>query len=201
MSIKEKIMTTNQKRTMQFEDPPLAKILFADTRWAWIWVIPRLYLGYEWVTAGWGKVTNPAWTGSEAGSALSGFLQGAVTQATGAHPNVQGWYASFLQNIILPHAGVWTYLVAYGEFLVGLGLILGCLTGIAAFFGIFMNMNYLLAGAVSTNPILLSIGILIILAWKTAGWWGLDRWVLPALGTPWQAGQLFQAKEQDKLAT
>jgi thiosulfate dehydrogenase [quinone] large subunit len=201
MSIKEKIMTTNQKRTMQFEDPPLAKILFADTRWAWIWVIPRLYLGYEWVTAGWGKVTNPAWTGSEAGSALSGFLQGAVTQATGVHPNVQGWYASFLQNIILPHAGVWTYLVAYGEFLVGLGLILGCLTGIAAFFGIFMNMNYLLAGAVSTNPILLSIGILIILAWKTAGWWGLDRWVLPALGTPWQAGQLFQAKEQDKLAT
>lgn len=194
-------MEMDQKGTIHLEDPPLAKILFANVRWAWIWIIPRLYLGYEWAVAGWGKVTDPAWTGSDAGSALSGFLKGAVTQATGAHPNVQGWYAGFLQNVILPQAGVWTYLVAYGEFLVGLALILGCLTGIAAFFGIFMNMNYLLAGAVSTNPILLSLGILIVMAWKTAGWWGLDRWVLPALGTPWQAGRLFQAEEQTRHAT
>jgi aldehyde dehydrogenase (NAD+) len=26
---------------------------------------------------------------------------------------------------------------------------------------------------------------LLMLAWKTAGWLGLDRWLLPALGTPW----------------
>jgi thiosulfate dehydrogenase [quinone] large subunit len=33
--------------------------------------------------------------------------------------------------------------------------------------------------------------IFIILAWKNAGWWGLDRFVLPALGTPWKAGFIF----------
>jgi hypothetical protein len=48
--------------------------------------------------------------------------------------------------------------------------ILGIFTGLAAFFGAFMNMNYLLPGTVSTNPILLVFAVLLMLAWKTAGW-------------------------------
>ena len=91
----------------------------------------------------------------------------------------------------MPHIGIWSYVVSFGEILVGIGLILGVLTGIAAFFGIFMNLNYLMAGSVSTNPVLLVISIFLVLAWKTAGWWGLDRWLLPALGTPWRPGQIF----------
>jgi thiosulfate dehydrogenase [quinone] large subunit len=54
-----------------------------------------------------------------------------------------------------------------------------------------MNMNYLLAGTVGINPILFVGAILLILAWKTAGWWGLDRWALLALGTPWRPGWIF----------
>ena len=82
-----------------------------------------------------------------------------------------------------------------GEFLVGVALILGIFTGIAAFFGGFMNANYLMAGAVSTNPILFILAAGIILAWKIAGWWGLDRWVLPVLGTPWKPGSIFRRSE------
>jgi thiosulfate dehydrogenase [quinone] large subunit len=77
---------------------------------------------------------------------------------------------------------------------VGLGLILGVFTGIAAFFGYFMNMNCLLAGAVSINPILLFLSIFLVLAQKPAGWWGLDRWVLVDFGTPWSPGLAFQEK-------
>jgi thiosulfate dehydrogenase (quinone) large subunit len=79
--------------------------------------------------------------------------------------------------------------------LVGVALILGIFTGIAAFFGGFMNMNYLLSGSVSTNPILLVVAFFIVLAWKTAGWSGLDRWVLPALGTPRRPGYVFHEEE------
>jgi thiosulfate dehydrogenase (quinone) large subunit len=75
---------------------------------------------------------------------------------------------------------------------VGIGLILGAFTGIAAFFGITMNLSYELAGSVSTNPILMFIAVFLLLAWKTAGWWGLDRWLLPVLGTPWKPGYIFQ---------
>ena len=44
-----------------------------------------------------------------------------------------------------------------------------------------MNFNYLLAGSASTNPVLAATAILIVLGWKVAGWWGVDRWVLPRL--------------------
>jgi thiosulfate dehydrogenase (quinone) large subunit len=172
-------------------DPPLAQALFSDVRWAWIWIIPRVFLGYEWLMAGWGKLFSPVWTGDKAGVAVAGFVQGALAKTGGEHPDVTGWYAWFLQTVVLPNAAVWGYLVAVGEVLVGIALIVGIFTGIAAFFGSFMNVNYLLAGTVSSNPVLGLIGLFLILAWKTAGWWGLDRWVLPALGTPWRSGRAF----------
>jgi thiosulfate dehydrogenase [quinone] large subunit len=170
----------------------VARALFGETRWAWIWLILRLYVGWEWLVAAWGKWHSPAWVGSSAGTAIVGFVNGALAKTGGDHPDVQSWYAWFLQHEVLTHAAFWGYVVTLGETLVGIGLILGLFTGIAAFVGSFMNVNYLLAGAVSTNPILFAIATWLVLAWKTAGWWGLDRWVLPALGTPWRPGHLFR---------
>lgn len=93
---------------------------------------------------------------------------------------------------MLPNAALFSHLVAWGELLVGVGLILGAFTGVAAFFGAFMNMNYLFAGAVSTNPFMFLIQLLLILAWRVAGWYGLDRYLLPMLGTPWKPGKIFK---------
>jgi len=70
--------------------------------------------------------------------------------------------------------------------LIGIALILGLLTGLVAFAGAFMNFNFMLAGSASTNPVLFTLAVLLILAWKVAGYWGLDRYLLPSLGTPWQ---------------
>jgi thiosulfate dehydrogenase (quinone) large subunit len=176
------------------EESPAMKSLFGEVRWAWIWLILRLYAGWLWLKAGWGKLNNPAWTGSQAGTALTGFVNGALGKTSGAHPDVQLWYAWFLQHAVLPHVTLMSYMVAVGELLVGIALILGIFTGIAAFFGSFMNMNYLLAGSVSINPILFVIALFLVMAWRTAGWWGLDRWVLPALGTPWRPGLVFHEK-------
>lgn len=173
-------------------EPKFAEFLFADTRMAWVWLVLRLYVGYEWVMAGWEKLTSPAWTGAQAGTAIRGFLSGAAAQATGAHPAVQSWYASFITGTALPHAVLFSYLVTYGELAVGIALIVGVFTGIAAFFGAFMNINYLFAGAVSTNPLLLLIELFLILAWRNAGWLGIDRWLLPWLGVPWKPGTEFQ---------
>ena len=189
--------TATKRIVEHFEDPPVAQALFGHVRWAWIWLILRLYAGWVWVQAGWEKLHDPVWTGAKAGTALSGFVNHALTETSGAHPNVQGWYGWFLQHAVLADPKVWSYVVSWGEFLVGIALILGILTGVAAFFGAFMNMNYLLAGTVSTNPILLVIAILLMLAWKTAGWWGLDRWILPALGTPWRPGAVFRPEGEE----
>lgn len=181
-------------QTIEIPEPKLSRFLFADTRFAWFWLIVRLYIGYEWFMAGWGKLGNPAWTGESAGAAVKGFLMGALQKTAGQHPDVSGWYAYFIQNVALQHTAIFSYLVVWGEIAVGVALILGLFTGIAAFFGTFMNLNYLFAGTVSTNPFMLLLQLFLILAWRTAGWLGLDRYVLPALGTPWQAGQLFNKK-------
>lgn len=162
---------------------PLSRWLFTNTTSAWIWLILRLYLGYSWLTAGWEKITDDAWTGDNAGVAVEGFMKGAIALAE--EGDVAGWYAWFLENLVIPNATVFSYMVAFGEFLIGLGLIVGLLTGIAAFFGALMNMSFLLAGTVSSNPVMFMIAILLIMAWKVAGWYGLDRWALPFLGTPW----------------
>ena len=177
--------------TIEISEPKLSRFIFGDTRLSWVWLVLRIYVGYQWLMAGWEKVINPMWVGSQAGTAIQGFLHGALLKTSGANPAVSGWYAYFISNVALAHPAFFSYLVSFGELAVGLGLILGAFTGIAAFFGVMMNFNYLFAGTVSINPLLLLIELFLILAWRTAGWLGLDRYLLPALGVPWQKGKLF----------
>jgi thiosulfate dehydrogenase [quinone] large subunit len=189
------------RTVVQLEDPAVAKFLWSDVRMSWLWLILRVYVGWQWVQAGYGKLISPTWFGSQAGVALTGFIKGALPKATGAHPDVQAWYAAFLSNFVLPHVALWSHVVTIGELLVGIGLILGIFTGIAAFFGSFMNLNYLFAGTVSINPLLFVIGTWLVLAWKTAGWLGLDHWVLPALGAPWAPGKIFTNRKSPKTGS
>jgi thiosulfate dehydrogenase [quinone] large subunit len=159
----------------------------ASTASAPFWLIVRLYLGYEYLMAGWEKVASPAWFGSGAGAALQGFVNGAVAKtacaptvaAAACHPDVQMWYASFLQATVLPHLVIWSNAVVIGELAIGLGLIVGLFTGAAAFFAFFMALNFMFAGSVSVNPILITLGIAVFSARRVAGYWGLDRYTRP----------------------
>jgi thiosulfate dehydrogenase [quinone] large subunit len=182
------------REPIEIPEPKLSRFIFSDTRFSWVWLLLRLYVGYEWLSASWEKVTSAAWVGPQAGSALQGFLQGSLQQASGPHPAVSSWYVYFINNAVLIHPIFFSYLISYGEFAVGIGLVLGAFTGIAAFFGILMNLNYLFAGAVSINPLLLIIELFLVLAWRNAGWLGLDHVLLPYLGTPWQGGKLFRGE-------
>jgi thiosulfate dehydrogenase (quinone) large subunit len=180
------------KFTSEIPEPNITRFLFADTRMAPLWTLVRLYVGYEWLMSGWGKLTNPAgvWVGDKAGTAITGFLGGALKKTSGDHPDVQGFYAWFIEHVALPNAALFSVLVTFGEIAVGIALILGLLTGVAAFFGGFMNANFLLAGTVSANPVLFILATLLVLGWRVAGYWGLDRWVLPRVGVPGSPGPL-----------
>jgi thiosulfate dehydrogenase [quinone] large subunit len=93
------------------------------------------------------------------------------------------------------NAGSFSFLVTWGEFALGLGVFLGVLTGLAAGFGVLMNLNYLLAGTVSINPVLGMFGLFLCFSWRICGWIGVDRWLLPALGLPWKPGPWFRSPE------
>lgn len=137
----------------------------------WLLLLFRLYVGYEWLTSGWSKVTG--------GFDAAGFLTGALAKTSGEHPAVQSWWASFLENFAVPNVGLFNILVPYGEVLVGLGLILGGFTWLAAFFGMVMNFAFLFSGTVSTNPQLLLLQIFIVVAGTNAGRIGLDFFIQP----------------------
>ena len=175
----------NPRGEITIPDPPIAHKLFSTTRFAWLWLIIRVYLGWTWLNSGWGKISGGAWM---TGEPLKGFWTGAVEIPAEGRPDIAfGWYRAFLQFML--DNGWYTWfgpLVAIGETLIGVALIVGALTGLAAAAGAFMNWNFIMAGSASTNGLLLVLAVFLVLAWKVAGWWGLDRWLLPLLGTPWR---------------
>jgi thiosulfate dehydrogenase [quinone] large subunit len=144
----------------------------------------RLFLFLELYQAFSHKWADPAW---HSGAALAGFWQRAVTPGpTGSTPATFVEYRAFLQWLLNIHAETWfTYVIMGAEIAIALGLLFGCLTGWAAFFGFLMNMSFLLAGTTSTNPLLVMLELLCLFGYSVAGYWGIDRWLLPAIGTPW----------------
>lgn len=131
----------------------------------------RVYLGWNWLKAGWGKVTGDF--------DATGYLQGALSKASGENPTVQGWWASFLENVAIPNAQLFNILVPWGEVFVGLGLIVGGFTTLAVFFGIVMNFAFLLSGTLSTNPQMIILSLIVIIAGVNAGKIGIDRYIVP----------------------
>lgn len=188
-------MPLRLNRSVEIQDPPMARFLFNSTGTAAVvWLLLRLFLGYQWLNAGWHKITDPRWM--ETGVALKGFWEraAAVPEAPARPAITFDWYRTFLQYLLDAQAYTWFgKLVAVGEVLIGVALILGLFTGIAAFLGAFMNLNFMMAGTASTNPLLFTVAVGIMLAWKVAGYYGLDRFVLPLIGTPWQIAPLLRA--------
>ena len=176
--------------TIEIEGPAFTRFLFSNSNAGLFWLPIRLFVGFSWLEAGWHKFTGTGWI--DGGAALAGYWKAAVAipDPTQGRPAITyEWYRSFLQVLLDNGAEKWfAWVITFGEMAVGLGLIFGVLTGFAAFFGAFMNMSFLLAGSASTNPIMFTLAIGIMLAWKVAGYYGLDRFILPMLGTPWKPG-------------
>lgn len=172
---------------VEVASPKFARYLFGNTRAGLFWLPIRLFVGLEWLQSGWGKATSEGWL--DGGASLLAYWERAVAiPEEGRPPITFEWYRTFIQWLIDNDAQTWfAYVIVFGEIAVGLGLLFGALTGVAAFFGSLMNMSFMLAGSASTNPIMFTLAVGLMLAWKVAGYYGVDRWLLPALGVPWHA--------------
>jgi thiosulfate dehydrogenase (quinone) large subunit len=147
-----------------------------------LWLVVRLWLGYEWLSAGyqklWGSEKAGFWTGGGAG--VKGFATAGVAgSATGKGGASYGWWAGFLHNFVIPNASWIAKLVTVSELAIGVLLILGLFTGAAAFAGIGLNVIYMFSGSAGVNPAYAILSIFLILAWRNAGYFGLDRFALP----------------------
>ncbi|WP_349407389.1 DoxX family protein [Pseudalkalibacillus sp. SCS-8] len=129
----------------------------------------RIYLGFVWLQASWGKITGSF--------DATGYLKGALSKAEGEHPAVQSWWANFIEHVALPNVSIINFLVPWGEFLVGVALILGVFTTFSVLMGLIMNFSYIFSGSAGQNPSMIILGFLIIVAGSNAAVLGLDRWI------------------------
>jgi thiosulfate dehydrogenase [quinone] large subunit len=180
---------------VEIEGPAFARFLFSNSRAGLFWLPIRLFVGFAWLEAGWHKFTDPEWT--QGGAALRAYWErAAAIPEQGRPPITYEWYRDFINFLLNGNHETWfAWVVTLGELAIGIGLILGVLTGVAAFFGAFMNMSFLLAGSASSNPVMFTLAVGLMLAWKVAGYYGVDRYLLPRLGTPWRPGALFLRRE------
>lgn len=111
--------TLKQLQPGRFERPP-----------GWPVVLLRLYAGGLFAAFGWKKI---------AGGRFPEFLPRFLEGQAGKAPD---WYAAFIDAVVLPNAALFGYLVMYGELLVGLALILGIVTRVAALVGLFIVLNF-----------------------------------------------------------
>ncbi len=131
-------------------------------------LLMRLFLGGELLRSG---ITKWSWLGTET-------LHTTLTAwTTGDTPAAYPTYLSFLTTYILPHAPMYTYLVVFGEIIVGAMLILGLATRLAALPALLMSINFLLATwnkgyewqLINESFIVLELGVLIAGAGRYCG--------------------------------
>lgn len=141
----------------------------------------RIWLGYSWTMSGWNKLT----TDFSAQSFIKQAIDQPVTTPTGeAFP----WFTLFLKATTSNgnHTEFFSFVVPWGEFLVGLGLIFGVLSLWAAFFGLLMNFTYLFSGAISNNPLFIIAEFLMLSGGLNTTKIGLEAWIKNYINPPLQ---------------
>jgi thiosulfate dehydrogenase [quinone] large subunit len=147
-----------------------------------LWLVARLWLGYGWLNAGyqklWGSEKAAFWNGGGAG--VKGFATAGVAGSKAGKGGASyGWFAGFLHGFVIPNASWIARVVTLSELVIGVLLILGLFTGAAAVAGLTLNLIYMFSGSSGVNPAYAIVAVLLILAWRNAGFLGLDRFVLP----------------------
>ena len=168
-------------------EAPTGNLRFAD--WLYrakaasvVWLVARLWLGYEWLNAGyqklWGAENSGFWNSS--GAAVKGYATAGIAgSASGKGGASYGWWAAFLHNFVVPNASWIAKLIAVSEFAIGVLLIVGLFTGAAALAGLVLNLVYMFSGTAGVNPAYAVVSLLLVLAWRNAGYLGMDSVALP----------------------
>jgi uncharacterized membrane protein YphA (DoxX/SURF4 family) len=93
--------------------------------------ILRVYLGVILLITNLGKLTRDNPFATE----MLGFLRGATRRASAP-------YLHFLQQVVIPHSTLFSYLVMTGEAVAALSLLTGTMTRVGAAIAMFLFLNY-----------------------------------------------------------
>jgi thiosulfate dehydrogenase [quinone] large subunit len=132
------------------------------------WTAMRVWLGVMWIQAGSAKL----W-----GAEAAGFLHnnGAGVAGFAAHGTpAYSWWGSFLHGFVVPNAGALGVLVAVSEFAIGIALVAGLFTRVAALGSLALLFTYVMSGTASVCAFYALFAIVILVMWRTSSWIGID---------------------------
>lgn len=112
----------------------------------------RIFIGVHYLVVGWPKVMG-----------MTGESLAAQLSRTAARDPLP-FHREFITGFVIPNAGAFSYVVAYGEVAIGLSLLVGCLVRVSAAFGVFNNLNILLAMAIPAGGVQVPINLYFITA-------------------------------------
>lgn len=150
----------------------------------------RLFIGLGWLRASIEKLLEPDWY---SGAALHHFFYERIAEGDVAFP----FYQFLMEGLFFTHAPLLSKLIIVGELYCGFAILLGLLMRPALLAGLFMNLNFILAGSV--NPSAFYIVIQLTLLVSVVGEvFGIDSILLPlnsfARGTPRRRYLIERAK-------
>ena len=107
---------------------------------AWV-VLTELFIGLGWLRAVAEKLIDPAWWRGET-----------IERFVAEHANTTlDWYGPFLDRVVLPFTPLIAAVVVLGQLVAGLSLATGRRLGIGLAVGMFLNIHFLAAGAVTPS--------------------------------------------------
>lgn len=128
----------------------------------------RVWLGIMWIHAGaaklWGA-ENPAFLHNN-GAGVAGFA--------GHGAAAYSWWASFLHGFVVPNSGWIGVVVAVAEFAIGVALVAGIFTPLAALGSLALLFTYVMSGTASVCAFYALIALVLLATWRTSSWIGLD---------------------------
>jgi thiosulfate dehydrogenase [quinone] large subunit len=128
----------------------------------------RVWVGIMWMQAGWAKLWGKenAFFLHNGGAGVAGF----AAHGTPAYT----WWGSFLHSFVVPNAGWIGILVAVGEFAIGVCLVLGLFTRIAALASLALLFTYIMSGTASVCAFYALCALVVLATWRISTWIGLD---------------------------
>jgi len=118
----------------------------------------RIFMGVTFLYAGLQHLTDPSYfDGSK-----QGYIGHLVAQYAVGSP-----IHDFLLGVVAPNAIAFGYLVAVGESLIGVAVLLGFLYRIAAFAGLLLNFTFFLSATWNAFPFYFGSDIIFVLCWLT----------------------------------
>jgi thiosulfate dehydrogenase (quinone) large subunit len=117
----------------------------------------RKFIGIGWMRAFAEKAVEPGWRD---GTSLVTLLEGQLQAGKVVFPH----YQVLMTDAFLAHALVLGWIVMLGQLVAGLAIVSGSLTTAALLGGIFMNLNFLLAGVPDPSAFYIVIQAVLVVA-------------------------------------